>query len=306
VRALWLCLSVVAVALPAHAETKKPEPAAKKPDELAPLTDDPLLAKADRVDGDELKGMVAFTFDDGPNPDTTPDVIDALEKYDVPATFFIVTRRLLGKSGEKSRELLARQIAAGFLVADHSMTHPRLKGVTAKTLASEIDASIKVLAKEAGHPIGMFRPPYGAFDGVGRAWLRKRGLTEVLWSVDTLDWKARDAERLRKKVMKMILAQSGGVVLMHDVKPITAKIVGQVLDDLEAENCTRLAANKDPIWPVSIHYFLRDKKKPRAVPADVQKRTDAYKAALPGRCAARPKPATSAPAAPPNAAPASK
>jgi peptidoglycan-N-acetylglucosamine deacetylase len=303
VRALWLCLVVVAA--PAHAETKKPEPPAKKPDELAPLTDDPLLAKADRVDGDELKGMVAFTFDDGPDPDTTPDVIDALEKYDVPATFFVVTRRLLGKRGQKSREVLARQIAAGFLVADHSMTHPRLKGVTAKTLASEIDASIKVLAKEAGRPIGMFRPPYGAFDGVGRAWLRKRGLTEVLWSVDTLDWKARDAERLRKKVMKMILAQDGGVVLMHDVKPITAKIVGQVLDDLEAENCTRLAANKDPIWPVSIHYFLRDKKKPRAVPADVQKRTDAYKAALPGRCAARPKPATTAPAPPP-AAPASK
>jgi peptidoglycan-N-acetylglucosamine deacetylase len=262
---------------------------ADKPEDLTAVTDDPVLAKADRIDGDELRGMVAFTFDDGPNPETTPDVIDALQKYDIPATFFIVTQRLLGKRGEKSRDLLAKEIAAGFLVEDHSMTHPKLKGASPKTLAAEIDASVKVLAKEAGHPIGMFRPPYGNFDGVGRAWLRKRGLTEVLWSVDTLDWKARDAERLRKKVFKMIVAQQGGVVLMHDVKPITAKIVADVLDDLEAENCARLAASKDPIWPVSIHYFLRDKKKPRAVPAEVQKRTDAYKAALPGRCAARPK-----------------
>ena len=144
-----------------------------------------------------------------------------------------------------------------------------------------------MLAKEAGRPIGMFRPPYGNFDGVGRAWLRKRGLTEVLWSVDTLDWKARDAERLRKKVLKMILAQQGGVVLMHDVKPITARVIADVLDDLEAENCARLADQKEPIIPVSLHYFLHDGKTVRPVPADVQKRTDAYRMALPVRCANR-------------------
>src|SRR5205814_1805034 len=85
----------------------------------------------------------------------------------------------------------------------------------------------------------------------------------------------------------MILKQNGGIVLMHDVKPITAKIIANVLDDLEAENCQRLAASKDPIVPVSIHYFLRDGKTPRAIPEDVQKRTDAYKLALPVRCANR-------------------
>jgi hypothetical protein len=85
----------------------------------------------------------------------------------------------------------------------------------------------------------------------------------------------------------MILDQNGGIVLMHDVKPITAKIIGDVLDDLEAENCKRLDEKRDPIVPVSLHYFLRDGKTPRAVPDDVQKRTDAYKLALPVRCANR-------------------
>jgi peptidoglycan/xylan/chitin deacetylase (PgdA/CDA1 family) len=263
---------------------------------LATLTDDPILGKASRVSGEEVHGVVAFTFDDGPNPETTPAVIDALEKYDIPATFFIVTNRILGKHGAKSRDLLARELAAGFTVGSHSVSHPNLKAAAGDTIAKEIDQSFRTLSKQAARPIGLFRPPYGALSGAGRVRLKQLGVTEVIWSVDTLDWKAHDADKLRKKVLSMIVKQDGGVVLMHDVKPITAKIIADVLDDLEAENCARLAAKQDPIYPVSLHYFLRDGKNPRAVPADVQKRTDAYKAALPGRCAKRPPPPPPPPA----------
>ncbi|HSN26897.1 MAG TPA: polysaccharide deacetylase family protein [Kofleriaceae bacterium] len=254
---------------------------------LTTLTDDPVLGKASRINGEEMHGLVAFTFDDGPNPATTPAVIDALEKYDIPATFFIVTRRLLGKHGEKSREVLARELAGGFTVGSHSVSHPNLKHAAGNTITKEIDNSFRTLSKEAGRPIGLFRPPYGALSGSARVRLKQLGVTEVIWSVDTLDWKAKNAERLRKKVLRMIKEQNGGVVLMHDVKPITAKIIGDVLDDLEAENCKRLDEKQEPIIPVSLHYFLRDGKTPRAVPEDVQKRTDAYKLALPVRCANR-------------------
>jgi peptidoglycan/xylan/chitin deacetylase (PgdA/CDA1 family) len=266
----------------------KPEPKADgKPAPLSELTDDPVLGKASRVNGDEVHGVVAFTFDDGPNPETTPAVIDALEKYDIPATFFIVTQRLLGKHGEKGRDLLQRELAGGFMVGSHSVTHPNLKFATGDQITKEIDNSFRTLSKEAGRPIGLFRPPYGALSGAGRMRLKRLGVTEVIWSIDTLDWKARSADRLRKKVLKMILDQDGGVVLMHDVKPITATVIANVLDDLEAENCKRLGEHKDPIVPVSLHYFLRDGKAPRPVPGDVQKRTDAYKLALPARCANR-------------------
>jgi peptidoglycan/xylan/chitin deacetylase (PgdA/CDA1 family) len=258
---------------------------------LAALTDDPLLGHSPRINGDEVKGVVAFTFDDGPNPETTPAVIEALVKYDVPATFFIVTQRLLGKHGDKSRDLLAHELSAGFLVGSHSVTHQLLKHAAGATVTKEIDASFRTLAREADRPIGMFRPPYGALSGSGRARLGKLGVTEVIWSIDTLDWRARDADKLRKKVLRMILHDGGGVVLMHDVKPITARIIADVLDDLEAENCARLAAKTEPIWPVSIHYFLRDgSKTARAIPEDVIKRTAGYKAALPARCANRVKP----------------
>ena len=291
--------------MPPESSTKPAEPAsppkpAKAFDASDPdtFTAEPVLGRADRIDGDETTGVVAFTFDDGPNPATTPAVLDALQKYNIPATFFIVTQRITGKHGEKSREVLARELEGGFLVGSHSVTHANLKHATGAVLDKEINTSIKALAPEAHRPIGMFRPPFGSFNSLGRMRLKKLGVTEVLWSVDTLDWKAKNADKLRKKVINMIIKQKGGVVLMHDVKPITAKIVADVFDDLEAENCRRLADKRDPIIPVSLHYFLKNGKTPRPIPADVSARTDAYKAALPVRCATRPKPVEPPPAAP--------
>lgn len=257
---------------------------------LMAMTDDPVVGKADRIDGDEAKGVVAFTFDDGPNPETTPQVIDALEKYNIPATFFVVTQRITGKHGDKGRAILHRELAAGFTVGSHSVTHPNLKHAAAAQLGREIDGSIRALAAEADRPIGMFRAPYGALGAAGRVRLKKLGLTEVFWSVDTLDWKAHNEDRLRKKVVSMIKHDGGGVVLMHDVKPITARVIADVLDDLEAENCSRLADHRDPIVPVSLHYFLKNGATPRAIPEGVQQRTAAYKAQLPDRCAKRPAP----------------
>lgn len=294
----WL---VIALAATAHAAppatpvahkrvatvTRPADPGALDAGQLKSLTGDPQVGNADRVDGDEAKGVVAFTFDDGPNPETTPAVIDALEKYNVPAAFFIVTQRIAGKHGDKARDILQRELDAGFLVGSHSVTHPSLKHAAGDKLTREFDASIRALAAQTGRPIGMFRAPYGSLNAAGRMRLRKLRLTEVFWSVDTLDWKAHSPDRLRKKVLSMIKKDGGGVVLMHDVKPITAKVIADVLDDLEAENCARLADDRDPIVPVSLHYFLKDGKTPRELPEAVKHRTEAYKAALPERCAHR-------------------
>jgi peptidoglycan/xylan/chitin deacetylase (PgdA/CDA1 family) len=303
-----VAIAVVLSSAVAAAETRKTV-AAKKvtAHEVAPneFTDDPVLGKATRINGEEVTGVVTFTFDDGPDADTTPAVLDALKQYEVPATFFVVTRRLVGKNGEKPREILARTMAEGHLVASHSVTHSHLGKADAKKLDREVDKSFEMLAAEAKRPIGMFRAPFGAFGSAGRARLKKLGVTEVFWSIDTLDWQAKQADKLRKKIFAMIVKQNGGVVLMHDVKAITAEVIGQVLDDLEAENCRRLGVKEEPIWPVSIHYFLRDGKKPRAVPDDVAKRTEAYKKALPDRCAKRtsPPPTVPIPAAAPAATP---
>lgn len=258
--------------------------------ELARLADDRLLARADAIDGKGVTGLVAFTFDDGPNPDTTPAVIEALQKYNVPATFFIVTRRISGRLGEKNRDVLAKEVAGGFMIASHSVSHTNLKSVSSKRISHEIDQSLRTLSKEAGRAIGMFRPPYGALDDRGRTYLKKRGLTEVGWSIDAVDWRLKDIDKLRERMLATIFQQNGGIVLMHDVKEVTARSIALVLDDLEAANCRRLADRKDPILPVSLHYWLRDNGKQRPIPEAVRKRTLAYRKALPGRCAARTRP----------------
>ncbi|HET9627132.1 MAG TPA: polysaccharide deacetylase family protein [Kofleriaceae bacterium] len=281
----WLAAAIALAAAPVHADpAAATKPGHLDPGDLATLTDDPVTHKADRIDGDEAKGVVAFTFDDGPNPETTPHVIDALEKYDIPATFFIVTQRL---ATEKGKELLHRELEAGFMVGSHSVTHPNLKHASAEKLDKEINGSIRTLAMEAHRPIGLFRAPYGALNPAGRGRLKRLGLTEVFWSIDTLDWRAHHEEKLRHKVISMIKKDGGGVVLMHDVKPITAKVVSEIFDDLEAENCARLAAHQDPIVPVSLHYFLKDGKTNRELPEAVKQRTAAYKEKLPERCARR-------------------
>jgi peptidoglycan/xylan/chitin deacetylase (PgdA/CDA1 family) len=284
-----------ASATPAPPAEATPAPApAPAPDGDPTPPPDPALAHGDRIEGGEVKGLVAFTFDDGPNVETTPHVIAALQKYDVPATFFIITRRLVGRLAERNREVLAKEVAGGFLIGSHTVSHTNLLTVSAKAIGHEVDQSLRVLSKEAGRAIGLFRPPFGALDDRGQEHLQRRGLTEVKWSIDSLDWRERDGDRLRQRTIAAILKQDGGVVLMHDAKEVTARSLGLLLDDLEAANCRRLAGGKEPILPVSLHYWLRDGGRPRPVPEEVQQRTLAYRSALPGRCAARPAPALEA------------
>jgi hypothetical protein len=110
------------------------------------------------------------------------------------------------------------------------------------------------------------------------------------WAIDSLDFHPDLRRTLRRRTVGKILERNGGVVLMHDTKEATAKNIAGILDDLERENCARLARAKRPILPVSVHYFIREPDgTPRPIPAHVAARTERYRQALPGRCAARAK-----------------
>ncbi|MGE0550067.1 MAG: polysaccharide deacetylase family protein [Kofleriaceae bacterium] len=196
-----------------------------------------------------------------------------------------MTRHL---TDEPSRAILARQLAGGFVIGGHSINHKNLRRASSAKIAHEIEGSIRELVPLVSRPIGLFRPPFGALGHAGTRKLRALGLTDVRWSIDTRDWQANDPARLQRNVLAMILKNSGGVVLMHDSQKITATVITGVLDDLEAENCRRLAAGQPLIVPVSLHYFLTDRNARRPLPAAVERRTEAYKHALPGRCASRP------------------
>lgn len=253
---------------------------------------EPVTGGSMRVSGDEGgANVVAFTFDDGPNENTTPAVLEALKAYDIPATFFVVTKRINGKIGSKRRDLVLRELAEGHMVGSHSVSHPNLRGLGKPAVLREIDNSLKTLTKVIKAPIGLFRPPYGALGGIGAAELARRHLTDVRWELDSYDFRTPNPKKLRARVGKLISGGGRGVILFHDTKKSTAKAIAQIFDDLEAMNCARLAAGEEPVLPVSLHYFLRDHGTPRPVPPEVDARTHQYRDNLPGRCANRVQPA---------------
>lgn len=246
-----------------------------------------LLGGADRVEGEERDDVVAFTFDDGPDPHTTPVVLDALAKHNIPAAFFIVNRHIVGHRAAEGLPVLARIVADGHLIGGHTANHARLRTLDAEGLQREINDSIAILRLATGKPVELFRPPYGVLGTVAAKRIRKLGLTDVRWSIDPKDFQGDDAEELRRSVLSDIARERGGIVLLHDTKRITAGAIERLFADFERENCRRLDRGTPPIVPVSLHYFLHDEGVPRPIPPAVAERTEAYRRWMIESCAAQ-------------------
>lgn len=233
---------------------------------------------------------LAFTFDDGPSHKTTPRVLDALEKYDVPATFFVNAVHIVGeKEGTlKNIETLKEIVRRGFHVGNHTYHHRNLRKAPARSFVPEIERSATAVEQHLGYRPYLVRFPYGVIAQPLRDYLDQEGYVEVRWNIDSHDFAISNRARLRRETMEQIIDWNGGVVLFHDPKPWTAAEIGNILDDLEALNCKRLKTSEPLILPVSLHYYARERNgTPRPVPPEVEARTQRYVAGLPTRCKAR-------------------
>lgn len=292
----WLPWVALGVALPALATARTfdwpggPVVAAVAGSGAArePAPEPPRLAGAADIRGDEAPGHVHFTFDDGPSHTTTPAILDALARHELGATFFVVGQTFSGSRGlaRRNAEVLRAEAAAGHLVGNHTFQHRHLGEATAEELSWQIDRNRLAIegVLGAGGP-RLFRPPYGALSKKGRATVNRLGYTTVMWNIDAGSIRESDSRAIRKHVVGRVVAQGGGVVLLHDRKPATARALPLILDDLEAENCRRLRAGKPPILPVELDFFARDGEgRPLPVPAAVQARAEATRRRLERRC----------------------
>ncbi len=152
---------------------------------------------------------IAITFDDGPHPTFTPQVLDVLRRYGVGATFFCV-----GLNVNAYPELVGRATDEGHLVGNHTWSHPFLPDLTRDELLRQVDATNGALANAAGRSSSLVRPPYGSRTPEVLGWLAEHGMTTVLWDVDTQDWSVPGTEAVVAAAAK--LATEGSVVLMHD------------------------------------------------------------------------------------------
>ena len=155
---------------------------------------------------DASKPMVALTFDDGPG-ERTGELLEQLEKYNAHATFFMQGKNIPGKEAfvKKMKEI-------GCELGNHSYDHPQLTKLSADKIANQIGTTNSLIQKAAGATATVMRPPYGAINSTVKASV---GMPMILWSIDTLDWKTRNAQSTIDTVMKDV--QDGDIILMHDI-----------------------------------------------------------------------------------------
>ena len=170
---------------------------------------------------------VALTFDDGPSDDVTPNILKTLKKYDAKATFY-----MLSNSAARYPEI-AKQVAdEGHEIANHSVSHANLNAVNKKRIESEVTSSVKTIEEATGVKPKTFRPPYGEYNKKVIDLAEKTDQTIILWSIDTLDWKYRNANRVLERTK---FAKPGSIILMHDIHPTTADALPKILKHLSDE-----------------------------------------------------------------------
>lgn len=166
---------------------------------------------------------VALTFDDGPSTVNTPKILDLLEKYNAHATFFV-----LGNRAAAGADVLKREIALGCEIGSHSWDHTNLSSLKMSGVNEQNSKTIKLVKKLTGYDVKIMRPPYGAISDVMR---KKLKMPMILWSLDTLDWKSKDADKVFKQVKKNV--SDGDIILVHDIHPSTAESMKKIIPWLQ-------------------------------------------------------------------------
>ena len=151
---------------------------------------------------------VAITFDDGPDVNSTPQILAVLREYGVVATFFLV-----GNRAELYPDLVRSIARDGHELANHTWSHPRMELLSEQRAVGELVTTTQLLTRLGHQPIRWFRPPYGSFSEEVLQWVQRAGLITVLWSVDSRDWDGRSAESIFRRVVSQV--QPGSIILLH-------------------------------------------------------------------------------------------
>lgn len=169
------------------------------------------------------KPVVALTFDDGPDFNgASKRILDVIEKHGIKATFFTV-----GKNAEENSENIKRKVSLGCEIGNHTYNHEHYgKSVT----ASDISKCSDTIEKITGTRPSVFRSTGGLTTVAIRNECKKEGMSLYYWTIDTEDWKSRNAKKIIKKVMQ---AEDGDIILMHDIYSTTADAVEKIVPRLK-------------------------------------------------------------------------
>ena len=172
--------------------------------------------------------MVALTFDDGPS-EYTERILDALEAHNGRATFFV-----LGNRVERHADTIRRAALLDSQVLGHSWNHTNFARAQSDVVRSQILDTSEAIEYVLGHPTPpMFRAPYGALNTNVRRLSRELGYSIINWTLDTEDWRNRDADAIYQRIMDNVI--DGTIVLMHDVYATTMDAAERAIASLIAQ-----------------------------------------------------------------------
>lgn len=216
---------------PAQTETATEEPPATQTDEpqsspsrTPRATSRPLPSGS--VDCRTAK-CVALTFDDGPVQQTA-DLLDVFAAKGVRATFFVV-----GKNVKAHPELIKRMVAEGHVVGNHTYDHPQLTRLSEAAIRKELQTTNALVADASGVTPDLLRPPYGATNSGVASVAAGLGMSQIVWSVDPLDWKDRNSATVTSRVLAA--AKPGAIILSHDIHATTRAAYAGIVDALQAK-----------------------------------------------------------------------
>lgn len=196
--------------------------------------DFPLVGKLQYAESLRLKPReVVLTFDDGPAAPYTGTILDALAAECVKATFF-----MMGSNINDAPDLVRRAFNEGHNVGTHTFGHKNLKGVPLDQAKEEIDKGIAAAAEAIGGAeklVPFFRPPYLEIGKQAERYALSKGL--MIWSADadSEDWKQPMEEEFVATAISELEKNRGGILLMHDTQPVTARAIALLLAELKAK-----------------------------------------------------------------------
>lgn len=178
-------------------------------------------------ENDDVK-KIALTFDDGPHPYYTEQLLDGLKERGVVATFFVT-----GEHAVLHPDIIKRMDEEGHLVGNHTYSHMQLCAANKEEFKEELVATSEVIEELIGEEVVYVRPPYGSWD---KGFEAELNMIPVLWTIDPLDWCSDNAAGVADKVLAK--AGENDIILMHDYYESTVTAALEIVDELLAQGYT--------------------------------------------------------------------
>lgn len=169
-----------------------------------------------------ITAKVALTFDDGPHPVYTPQLLDGLNERGVHATFFVVGKNILGNEA-----LLKRMETEGHLIGNHTYSHVKLSELDIARACAEVEKTNALICEVTGKEPEFIRPPFGEWK---KAMECSFEMIPVLWDVDPLDWTTKNTALVVERVLKD--TKPGDIILLHDYYQSSVDAALEIVDAL--------------------------------------------------------------------------